>query len=235
MSIKANLNGFTLKLIACITMAIDHFAVLFLNPQSMEYLVARILGRVAFPIFAFLLVEGFFHSSNLKKYILRLTVLAVLSEPLFDYFIIRTEIPEFYTWWYTQNVVFTLLIGLITIWAYDTVIRRFRSQPILSNTYCVLILLSGAMLSFGLRTDYPAYGVMIIFIMYLFHKNRVWMSIATAAAIILFGGTLQLFQMAGIFLIWLYNGEEGKKVQPVFYLFYPLHILLLGVLHMIIK
>ncbi len=236
MTINSKLNGFNLKLIACITMVIDHFAVLFLDFGSKAYMFSRIIGRISFPLFAFLLIEGFFHSSNLKKYIIRLAVLAIISEPFFDYILIRAQLKENFTLWYAQNVVFTLLIGLVTVCIYDTIVRRFHSQPILCNLYCVLILLCGTMTSFFLRTDYSVYGVLLIFIMYLFHKNRLWMMIACAAAILLFEvGIIQLFGMIGVFLIWFYNGEEGKKIQRVFYLFYPLHIAVLGTLHMLIK
>ena len=236
MAISGKLNGFTLKLIACITMIIDHFAVLFLDFGSKTYMFSRIIGRISFPLFAFLLIEGFFHSSNLKKYIIRLAILAIISEPFFDYFLIRAQLKENFSVWYSQNVVFTLLLGLVTVCVYDIIVRRFHTQPVLCNLYCVLILLCGTMTSFFLITDYSVYGVLLIFIMYLFHKNRLWMMMACAANILLFGtGMIQLFAMTGVFLIWFYNGEEGKKIQRVFYLFYPLHIVILGTLHMLIK
>lgn len=236
MKLNGKLNGFSLKLIAIAAMTLDHIAVLFLNPESGGYLAARIIGRIAFPLFAFLLTEGFFHSSNLKKYMVRLGVLAIVSEPFFDYILIKAELGENFRPWYFQNVVFTLLIGLITIWMYDTVVRKFRNNPLLCNLYCVLILLFGAMLAFWMRTDYSVYGILLIFIMYQFHKNRLWMTIVSSITLLFFGGSsIQLFAVVGVFLIWLYNGEEGKKIKMLFYLFYPLHIALLGILRWLIK
>ena len=102
------LNSYQLKCIAIITMLIDHIgAVLF--PEN---LVLRYIGRISFPIFCFLLAEGFYHTKNVKKYMMRLAVFAVLSEIPYDLAFRNTYI-EFTR----QNVFFTLLIGVVMMYA----------------------------------------------------------------------------------------------------------------------
>ena len=108
------LSGSTLKLIAIVTMFIDHLGVVAFETQISNYMVPyyimRLIGRLAFPIFCFLLVEGFFHTRDVKKYALRLLVFAFISEIPFDLAFNR---QMFY--WRHQNVFFTLFIGLLVI------------------------------------------------------------------------------------------------------------------------
>lgn len=126
---QKGLSGSTLKLIAIITMLIDHIgaaviARLLIAGQGSEmlykiYYAMRAVGRVAFPIFCFLLVEGFFYTGSRKKYALRLFGFALLSEIPFD-LAFSGKILEFGY----QNVFFTLLIGLLTIMLFDAVVKK---------------------------------------------------------------------------------------------------------------
>ena len=113
---KMGLNSANLKIIAMVTMLIDHVgAVIF--PQ---FIILRIIGRIAFPIFAYELVEGYFHTSNIWRYILRLLVFGVISEFFFDMAFFGYLGPEH------QNVMFELAFGLILLWlleSYRTILR----------------------------------------------------------------------------------------------------------------
>ena len=136
---KGCLSGSTLKIIAIIAMAIDHFAASIIlygilmqqnpsflgHPVSMTipwwniYQVMRFIGRIGFPVFCFLLIEGFLHTSSKKKYATRLFLFALVSEFPFDYALFNTPFAPGY-----QNVFFTLFLGLLTIWAIDTVSHK---------------------------------------------------------------------------------------------------------------
>lgn len=231
MKVIERIDGFTLKIIACISMFIDHFAIVFLELGSEEYKIARIIGRLAFPIFAFLLVEGFFYTSNLKRYGIRLFLLGVITEPFFDVVLLRNlGISNFLI---IQNVVFTLLIGLIMLWIFNIIRIKYQiQQPFFYNIYGVLTILTAAILSVICATDYSIYGIILFMILYLFHENRIWRTIACIILIFLFGDSF-LYQIPAIILLYFYNGKEGKKIQTVFYLFFPLHLFVLGVLQLI--
>ena len=82
---KKIFSNYTLKLIATIAMILDHLAIIFFSSTSFIYLILRIIGRISFPIYAFLIVEGFFHTKSLTKYLSRLILLAFISEPIYDY------------------------------------------------------------------------------------------------------------------------------------------------------
>ena len=106
---KPKYNSLTLKLIAIITMTLDHIAIFFFKSNSPIYYSLRAVGRISFPIFAFLLTVGYFHTKNLKKYLGRLISFALITEIIYDY--------SFYNRFYyskSQNIFFTLTLGLIT-------------------------------------------------------------------------------------------------------------------------
>ena len=171
------LSGSTLKWIAIVTMLIDHIgAVLFENgfikaynqqlSGAFSYSVThavwyadiwmRRIGRVAFPIFCFLLVEGFFHTSNRKKYALRLGIFALVSEVPFD-LAFRSSILEF-TY---QNVMVTLFIGFLTIWAMEVLRRK-------NPAWMAVAAGLGVLTGYLARSDYGWKGIILILIFYLF-------------------------------------------------------------------
>lgn len=142
---KVGLDSFTLKIIALITMIIDHIGA-FLFPQ---YILLRVIGRISFPIFAFLIVEGFYHTSNLKRYMMRLAAFAVISEVPFD-LLQAGKILEFDH----QNVFFTLFIGVLLMYVYEGPYSKIEKFGGL-----ILLLLAGDIF----RTDYGAWGILLIF------------------------------------------------------------------------
>lgn len=225
------MSGSTLKIIAIVTMLIDHMAATVLlgyinrlaqmqQTGQMEQLVTsyhvmRSIGRIAFPIFCFLLCEGFFHTRNQGQYAGRLFVFALLSEIPFDLAIFQQLT------WEHQNVFFTLLIGYLTIWAMHIFCRKLRQLPVQMFLANALVLFAGANAAELLGTDYGRSGVVLIAIFYLLHEKRVLSCIAGYISFIWEAWCFPAFLM-----IPLYNGKRGLSIKYLFYAFYPAHLLL---------
>lgn len=221
------LSGSTLKIIAMIVMTIDHAAAVLLyqyvayTPMSQEqwgrlnllYQIMRIIGRSAFPIFCFLLCEGFIHTGSRMRQAGRLLVFALLSEMPFD-----LAISGRLTW-KSQNVFFTLLAGYLVIWGIDSVRRKMAGKRLPELAVCLLILWTGIYLAEMFHTDYGASGVLLIVILYLFRFHRM---------LACFAGYLSMLWEAWCFpafiLIQGYNGKRGLSLKYIFYLFYPVHL-----------
>lgn len=175
-------------------------------------MIFRAFGRIAFPIFCFLIVEGFLHTRSHLNYLARLVVFAVISEIPFDL--------AFHTLfdWRHQNVFFTLALGLISIFCLEEMNnRRIYVLP--------LILTWGA--AYFLHCDYGIGGVIFISILYQ-TKETPWIRfILSALVLYLFWGTFELFGLFALIPITFYNGKRGPSAQMLFYWFYPLHLLIL--------
>lgn len=219
----------TLKIIACITMLIDHIgAILF-----PEIFFLRIIGRLAFPIFAFLIVEGYFHTKNISKYLLRLGVFAVVSELPFDRVFWNVWLEFEY-----QNVFFTLFIGLVAVWIYDT--NKEKNKAI-----AIVALMGLTLLSVLLKTDYSIFGVLMIFGFYQYREHRVylfaWLLAVNGLLAMLYVSSSsfslqsisQVFAVISLSLIFLYNGKKGLNLKYIFYLFYPVHLFILYAISLI--
>lgn len=215
---KTSLTGSDLKWIAIITMVIDHMGAVILEPAISNGVVAsqlsslnmilRLIGRLSFPIFAFLLVEGYIHTRNVKKYILQMGLFALISEIPFDLANQGVLFNPSY-----QNIFFTLFIGLLTI----TLFNRFQEK-----SYLRWLLLIGGMLAASiLKTDYSAIGILIIFVFYYFRKNKTLRNIVVSPLLF-----LQLTAVFTLLPIQSYNGKRGKQNKLFFYLFYPVHLIL---------
>lgn len=220
------MSSFVLKIIALISMLFDHSGYVIFNGFS----AFNFLGRIAFPIFAFQLTEGYTHTKNLKKYFFRLFLFAIISEIPFLLFRMKFVETTF-----ALNIFFTLVLGLATIWIYD-------KNKILGFFSLIFFATIAELLKF----DYGAFGISIIFIFYAFKNNKILMNFFFIFAVILkylynllicfntiyFSIYLLLciFTILSIILIDLYNGKEGKKVKYLLYIFYPLHLLILSLL-----
>ena len=207
------LSSFYLKIIAVVTMLVDHIGMVFFSGE----VAWRIVGRISFPIYCFLLVEGFYHTSNIKKYIRRLLIFAAVSEIPFD-MIISGKVVDFAH----QNVMFTLLIGLITIYGIQV-----TWNPMVKSA----ILVAGALISVIMFTDYSAYGVVLIYMFYNYRDRRVVTYVALVAMSFAMNNIQGAASLAVIPLL-LYNGSKGPKIGDSkickygFYLIYPLHMCL---------
>ena len=190
-------------------MALDHTGAVLYPSQ----IWLRCLGRIAFPIFCFLIVEGFFHTHDVRWYMGRLGVFALISEIPYD--LAFRGVPLEYD---HQNVFFTLLIGIGMM----VLLERNREWPVKA-----VILLLAMWLAVLIRSDYNFRGVLLIFVFYIFHESR-WLAV-TAGGFwnFLYQGVIQKYGVLSVLPLALYNGERGRKMKYFFYIFYPAHLLLL--------
>ncbi len=222
---KLGISAAGLKWLAMLTMLIDHIGAVFvIGPW---YIWMRMIGRMAFPIYCFLLAEGAAHTRSRLKYALRLLLCAVVTEPIFDY--------TLHGGWFKtghQNVLWTLLFALLAIMIGDFRGRKWKSPllswggRILSLLLKVLALLSMMKLAEWMGTDYGGYGVAMVVCFYWLRRVR-WLSWLTAGALTWLKGGLQIYAVWALAPIALYNGRKGRGSRW-FYLFYPAHLAVLG-------
>ena len=226
---KKGIDGSILKYMAIVTMLIDHIGVVLVKPVVYQYGVGsnvdviyqslRNIGRVAFPIFCFFLVEGFFYTRNVKRYALRLFLFALISEIPFDLAFWGGPFK-----FQGQNVYFTLLIGLGVMAGLKYIdTKGFQSEGKLVAAR-IAVTAIGCILAVILETDYHMYGVISIVVLYLYRLE---------------GNRLKQLMMGAITFLWepwallafpflyLYNGKRGRQPKYLFYAFYPVHILVL--------
>ena len=216
------MNGFWLKIIAMIAMLIDHSAAILLPYDTPLYDICRSIGRLAFPIFCFLLVEGFLHTGNVKKYLVRLGIFALLSDIPFDLAFFHTPIyPEY------QNIFFTLFIGLMVLVLLKLIEDKYEGgglYPILGAA----VVVGGCLLSVLLSTDYNYIGILMILSFYLFRYNKVLLTVALVMVNGMAESKLQILAVFAMIPILFYNGQRGPKFNKyIFYAFYPVHIFVL--------
>ena len=161
-----------LHIIAMLFMLMDHLWATLLPAQ--EWLTC--VGRIAFPIFAFMSVEGYFHTHNFKKYLLRMLVFAVISEIPFD-------LMYGGTWFYPvhQNVIWTFILGLLGIHIMETV-RKKKKTPVFVLT-AILVTIAGGLLGTLTMVDYYGIGVLTVFIFYFFRGRKWWCLLGQIAAL----------------------------------------------------
>ena len=236
-----------LRGLACIFMLSDHlWATLVPGNMWMTY-----LGRLAFPIFAFQISEGYRHTSDFRKYAMRLLVFGLISEIPFNLMYAGSAIFPFH-----QNVMFTLLLGLLSIRAIDTIRETLWSRGSAKSMVKPVLILAGCLLAAAIGfVDYGFWGVVM---MIAFHLLRDFPGapILLLAAMVyinceafkgmfipveLFGHTIEFatqgFAVLALIPIWLYNGKKGrssKALQYGFYAFYPVHMLVLALIRMYI-
>lgn len=220
------MTGSILKLIACIAMLLDHMAAFlpgdFMGMKDTLFmigdkaitmrLIMNSIGRIAFPIFAFLITEGFVHTHDRKNYGLRLLIFAFISEIPWN---LARSGDLLYP---RQNVFFTLLLGYLGL----CMIEYFRNdRRKMAGALALLFLIS-----LFLRADYGSFGFGFIILLYMLRDWKYIMAV-TACCVLpsrWIGG-------AGFIPILMYNGKrgfsKGKWTKYAFYIFYPLHLLIL--------
>lgn len=174
--------------------------------------VFQLLGGLAIPVFAFLLVEGFLHTKNYKAYLIRMLAFALLSEIPFD-FAMSGKLLD----WTSQNMLFTLTIGLVMLYG----LRLFAA----GKGVKLLIVLAAVLWSVLVKTQFGLCMILLIAIYYLLkdHKAKLWLS-----------GAVSLLYVTGPvsnFVLKRYNHQRGEQPNKyLFYILYPLHLLVLGVI-----
>lgn len=227
-------SGAQLKYIAFLSMLIDHANKALMYPLLTENGFLRyvsdvfdILGRVAFPLFMFFLVEGFFKTGNRFKYLLNLIVFGIISEIPFDLFQSAVLFQP-----NSNNVMFTLALALVMIWVIDElkVPKSYIIPPVLWFPVSIIIVITVCLLSMIWGLDYEYHGILIAYFFYIFRNNPI---------LSIIGGYLSIFKtpwaLLGFGLTLTYNGKRGKQNKILNYLFYPVHLLILGLLRLYFK
>lgn len=233
------MSGMMLKILAMITMLIDHIGYLFYPQQE----VFRYIGRLAFPIFCFLMVEGFFHTKNLRAYLLRMGIFAVISEIPFDLAfynqVVRID---------RNNVFLTLCLGLLVMY-----VTQMCYQKTGSKNYGMFACVLGMIAAELLHTDYGAVGILLIYVFYLSWEGRnlgqkrgeklkiTMLMFLFAGFLFLIQDPIQKYALLAFFPILAYTGKETgriwerwnlqrykKIIQYACYVFYPSHLLILS-------
>lgn len=220
------MSAFVLKLIAAASMLIDHAAVVFIQSDSWPYTICRIIGRLAFPIFSFLIVEGFYHTSNIKKYLLRLFIFALISEIPFDLVFYN----EFF-YWKHQNTIFTLFLGLLTIYLIQLIETKYQKNTIFVSFADAFITILFCFASVLIKSDYSYKGILLIVAFYLFRESKL---LITLSMIIISGDLIQATSALSIIPISFYKGKKGRNIKYFFYVFYPAHLIILYLIHLFV-
>jgi len=238
-----------LKLIACVTMLIDHLAAVLISVRLMNNLeeyasqllsvhyLMRIVGRIAFPIYCFLLVEGVYHTRNSKKYGLRLFIGMLLSEIPFDLaFSYRGNV--FFDWT-SNSVMVTLLLGFFML----------ESMKRVKGAWKAAVILPFYILAEICNTDYAGMGILLIAVFALTRGQAYEKLLRLLGCFLILTSGGRDFQLFGIWIpleafallalipIFCYDGRKltnSKVVQWGFYLFYPVHLLILALLEIMI-
>ncbi len=230
---KPTLSYFSLKLIACITMLIDHIGAVFFPNITL----LRIIGRIAMPIYCFMLTEGAVYTRNKPKYLLRLLLSAFISELPFD-MLFRSRADFSY-----QNVMFTLSIGMLCIFLSDSAKKKSGKVPgiILS----VVIFALGCAAAEMIGSDYGYIGVLMVASFYFFKGKPVAAAISLIAvnSVVymirsnMSGIPLQVFAALALVPIYMYGGKKGgggRAAKYFFYSFYPAHMIILLAVKLIV-
>ena len=242
---KLSLSNSALHILAMVFMLCDHMWATVIPGN--QWLTC--VGRLAFPIFAFLIVEGYFHTSNLRKYVLRLLLCAIISEIPFNLMYSSSVINPFH-----QNVIWTLLMGLGWIHLNERV--KKRGNKLLSAVVLAVSVFAGYLLGIISFADYNGAGVATILVFYILRKRSLWCFLGQVVLLyyinvevlsglyfeIAVGDTTLHIVQQGLALfalipIWLYNGRKGyhsRWFQYVCYGFYPVHMLALHLLRSLI-
>lgn len=247
-------DGFTLKMIAVVTMLIDHCAAVFLNgtwkedsfsdPIWVLYNAMRLIGRFSFPIFCFVLVEGFFHTRSRVKYAIRLAAFAVLSEIPFDLALTskNVKLSDRFFAWDKQNVFITLLIGFLVIWGIEWWLRPWIERKKAPRTFSEIskfflpmlgFVILGGLASVFSKCDYGLGGLIVIVFIYFSHGelHPGLNMIRSGIILAILAGRSEAIAVAGYPLTEFYSEQRGRSWKWFFYIFYPAHLLLLFLLH----
>ncbi len=225
------LNNTQLKLLAIACMLIDHIGLILCSDNP----IMRSIGRIAFPIFAFCVAEGMRHTQNRKRYLLRMLIFAAVSEPCFQLALGFPGLDHI-------NVMWTFLLALLGIMVYEK-----SGGGILG----IIFPVTAAMIAGVFHTDYDLFGVLLVFFFYktaydgwdrrgelttdhryLYGICSLLLMVTHAILIDLYteGIPVTYFSLLSLIPLLLYNGQRGRGLKWFFYVFYPAHLLILGLI-----
>lgn len=221
------MSNFVLKIIAIVTMFIDHLGyALYGKFSPLNY-----IGRLAFPIFAFGISEGYIHTKSKKNYLMRLFLFAIVSQAPFMFF------RSMFTSDFSLNIFFTLFIGLVAIIGYE------QSK---NKSVGLLLVICLGLTADALKMDYGYFGIFTIFIFHIFKDKKMLMNLSFIALCLLKYVPLFirynfyipylilcLCTILSLVFINLYNGKKGPNTKYLLYGFYPVHLILLYVFNLL--
>lgn len=242
---KRGFSSAALRNIALLFMLIDHIGVVMGRNYSSQTSLdisrtLHIAGRISFPLFCFLIVQGVLHTSNIKKYFTRLASFALISELFFDIFRYNKNI-----YWYfvlkkayvlaifqSQNVFFTLLLGALLIYFAMQVEKAYPLEK--AYLLKLLLLIGFSLIADFIGSDYGYYGILLIFTFYQF-RNQKWLLclVTILINVALYNGSIQVYSVISLLFILNYNKKRGfyhPRLKMLFYYFYPIHIGILGII-----
>lgn len=224
------MNRNVLKIIAVISMFIDHLGLIFFD----NLIWLRLIGRIAFPIFAFFIAEGMRYTKNRKKYVLTLLLFAVIS-----------QIPYMFLFgFFKLNILFTFLYAILFIYIVE--IKNIAVDKVLKIFILMILGLIVCLLSYLGVIDYGSLGVSLVLVFY-FIKGPILRYMAgvlvlvlmVAEDLLLYGFSAsnfaQLVAIISIVLLFFYNGEKGRvNLKYFFYVFYPAHLYIMWLVLLIV-
>ena len=236
---KFGITSSSLHILAMAFMLCDHLWARVIPGN--EWLTC--IGRLAFPMFAFMIAEGYSHTSNVWKYLKRLLIMAVISEIPFNLMYSSTVLYPFH-----QNVMWTLSLGLLLIHFIETV--RKKGKIWLTVPAVVFSCIFGWLMGYIAMCDYYGAGVLMVIVFYLFREKKWWCLIGQILClwyinvemlgglyypVQIFGTTVEIVQQSlallSLVFIWIYNGKKGYNAnwfRTFCYAFYPLHMLVIA-------
>lgn len=225
------LDGTTLKIIAMISMVLDHIGDMFFP----DVMWLRMVGRLAMPIFSFCIAEGFAHTRDKKKYLFRMGVFALISEVPFD--LAFEGKPGFAH----QNIMLTFFLSIAALMLFDRIRGGKDSEgkqiPIGKTVLGVLAVAAVAVAALLLRADYTVFAVIAVFLFYVLRQKHPLIRSGAGVAFLALTRTMGYYCATGFSFIplALYNGKKGKGLKWLFYGFYPGHLLLLAAIKHILR
>ena len=225
----AFLDGTMLKIIAMVSMVFDHAGDMFFP----DVLWPRMVGRLAMPLFSFCIAEGYIHTRDKNKYLLRMCIFALVSEVPFDLaFEGNINLTH-------QNIMLTFAIAILALRLFD-LIRGSKKD---SGKYSIgrtilgsLVVIAMAGVSLAVKADYTIFAVISVFLFYILKDTRIYIRSGVGVAFLALTRTVGYYCATGFSIIplLLYNGKKGKGLKWLFYAFYPGHLLLLYVLKLVL-
>lgn len=238
------ITSFTLHMVAMVLMLCDHLWATVIPGN--DWLTD--IGRIAFPLFAFMIVEGYFHTRSMKKYVGRLFVFALISEIPFNLVMGSSLFYPLH-----QNVLWTFLLAVFLIWLNE--LAKKKGKLWLRLITCIGTLCLAFVLGLVTFVDYHYAGVLTVLVFYFFRGRKWWQFVGQAVCLYyinveilsgfyyevdVFGHTViivrQAFALLALLPIWLYRGKQGPYnmlIKNVYYWFYPAHLLVLGLIRML--
>lgn len=220
------LDGTMLKIIAMISMVFDHVGDMFFP----DMLWLRMVGRLAMPIFAFCITEGYIHTRNRNKYLLRMGIFALVSEVPFDLaFEGHINLSH-------QNIMLSFFLSIVALMLFD-LIRGSKIE--IKGRYSVwrtmlgaLAVVAMAVVAMLVKADYTMFAVASVFLFYVFKDVNPFIRPVPGVAFLAITRTMGYYSTTGLSIVplMLYNGKKGKDLKWLFYAFYPGHLLLLYLL-----